>query len=102
MGLNWAVAQGCPTRYLRDAIKEENPEVIFIMLRVSPELQVKRIKERSGGKDAPQAMVDMMAKIFEAFPPADEDEKQAFNLEITEGMTPEDVGKKILELIKDC
>lgn len=100
MGLNWAVAQGCPTRYLRDAIKEENPEVIFIILLVSPELQVKRIKERTGGKDAPQAVIDMLGKIFEVFKPADDDEEKAFNLEITENMTPEDVGNKILELIQ--
>ena len=44
-------------------------------------------------------MHTMLTKIFDLYEPAGEDEEGAYNVTITEDMTPQDVLKEVLAII---
>ena len=42
-----------------------------------------------------------MEKFYDLYEPADEDEKNAYNIDITEDMSVEDVIKKVLKIVEN-
>ena len=99
IGGDWAVAHAVPTRKFRDHIRKQfGPNLIFVVLHMSKEDQVERIKGRHGEE---QMFVDMLTKSYDVFEPAEEDEPNTIPILITKDMTREDVADKILQLVKN-
>ena len=96
LGGNWAVAQAVPLRSLRDHIKKElDNDVIFVVLNMSREDQMKRVKQRHG--EGQESINDWLIKIYDLFEPLAEGEENAIGVDVTSEMTREDVVQKILE-----
>ena len=73
-------------------------DVIFIILQLTPETNHKRLVNRHGDvTESLKKIIDSMSKMFE---PAGKDEKNAFDVLITEDMTPDDVAKKVLDILE--
>ena len=99
IGGDFAVAQAITSRKFRDYIRLTLPDCYFVTLSMTKGNQAKRIKERHG--DDPGA-VEYCAKFFEwtmDYEGPAEGEKNTFNVEITENMTPKDVMSKVLEIL---
>ena len=71
------------------------PDAYFIVMNLTKSCQKKRIEARHGSGD----MHTMLTKIFDLYEPAGEDEEGAYNVTITEDMTPQDVLKEVLAVI---
>ena len=71
------------------------PDAVFIVMNLTKSCQKKRIEARHGTGD----MHTMLTKIFDLYEPAGEDEEGAYNVTITEDMTPQDVLKEVLAVI---
>ena len=100
IGGDFAIAQAVPTRKIRDFIRTKLGEnLIFMVLHMSREDQMARIKGRHG--DANAAMNDNFAKMYDMYEPAADDEKNAIHCLITKDMTRDDVVEKIIRLLKD-
>ena len=98
IGGDWAVAQAVPTRAFRDHIRTQlGPNLIFVVLHMTKEDQLERIKNRHGDD---QAFIDMMSRLYDLYEPAAEDEPNSIHLLITKDMTREDVVEKILRMVK--
>ena len=98
IGGDWAVAQAIPTRKMRDVIKEEC-NATFIVLTMSKDLQRKRIQKRHPDK-AEKQVTKWLTSMHKAYEPVQNDEKDAFNLEITTEMGTDEVLAKVLGLIE--
>ena len=99
LGGNFSIAQAVFNRRQRDQIKKDlGPDLNFIVLNVSKECQRKRIINRHGGDSK---FATMMEKFYDLCEPASEDEKNAYNIDITEDMSVEDVVNKVLEIVKN-
>ena len=73
-------------------------DVIFIILQLTPETHHKRLVGRGEEMDGDMAGIfDSMTKMYE---PAGKDEKNAFDVHITEEMTPDDVAQKVLDILE--
>ena len=73
-------------------------DVIFIILQLTPETHHKRLVGRGEEMDGDMAGIfDSMTKMYE---PAGKDEKNAFDVHITEEMTPDDVAQKVLVILE--
>ena len=98
-GGNMAVAQAIYSRKQRDSMRKIlGPECTFIVLNMSRECQKKRVTERHG-EDANEDFMNMLIKFAAMYEPAGEDEENAYNVEITEDMSREDVIQKILDIV---
>ena len=93
IGGDWAVAQAVPTRALRDEIKKILPDVTFVTLTINKEALKKRIGSRHG-KDGNDSHLLRIHKVYE---PAEEDETNAFNIDLETSMTPDDVVQIIFD-----
>ena len=94
-----AVAQAIYSRKQRDSMRKIlGPECTFIVLNMSRECQKKRVTERHG-EDANEDFMNMLIKFAAMYEPAGEDEENAYNVEITEDMSREDVIQKILDIV---
>ena len=51
------------------------------------------------GKDGGQGWARWLSKMFELFERAGEDEEGAYNVTVTEDMSPDDVLKQVMEVI---
>ena len=99
IGGNWAVAHAVPTRKFRDHIRKQlGSNLIFVVLHMSKEDQVERIKGRHGDE---AMFVDMLTKSYYVFEPAEDDEPNTISILITKDMTREDVTDKILRMVKN-
>ena len=99
IGGDWAVAHAVPTRKFRDHIRKQlGTNLIFIVLHMTKEDQIARIKGRHGNEET---FVNMLTKSYDIFEPADEDEPNCIPLVITKDMTRDDVVDKIIRLVKD-
>merc|ERR1712018_245499 len=99
IGGDWVVAQAVPTRKLRDHIRKQlGPNLIFIVLHMTKEDQIARLKERHGNEEK---VVNTLAKSSDVFEPAVEDEPNSISLLITKEMTRDDVVDTIIRLVKD-
>ena len=100
IGGDFAIAHAVPTRKIRDFIRTQLGEnLIFMVLHMSQEDQMARIKGRHG--DANAAMNDTFEKMYHQYEPAADDEKNAIHCLITNDMTRDDVVQKIIRLLKE-
>ena len=65
---------------------------------MSEALQKKRVEKRHGEEE--EGLVQHLMELHKYFEPVQEGEKDAYDLEITEHMTPDDVAEKVIGLIK--
>merc|ERR1719189_3068624 len=99
IGGDFAVAQAVPTRKIRDHIRKEmGSNLIFVVLHMSKEDQMTRIRNRHGDETM---FIDMLANSYKVFEPATQDEPNAIAVDITKDMSRDDVVNKILEMVKD-
>lgn len=99
VGGDFAVAQAVTSRAIRDVIRKTIPDVIFVILSLTQETQQKRVMERHGEGEEADGMIAFLRTIFKLFEGPAEDEKNTLKVDITEEMTPEDVQKKVLEVL---
>ena len=88
------------SRTQRDIIRNTlGNDVIFFILHLTEETNHKRLVGRHGDD-----MAEEFNKVFESFAKmyesAGEDEKNAFDVHITEDMTPDDVAQKVLDILE--
>ena len=87
------------SRAQRDIIRSSlGNDVIFFILHLSPETNHKRLAGRHGdGAEEFNKVFDSMTKLYES---AGKDEKNAFDVHITEEMTPVDVAQKVIDILE--
>ena len=101
IGGDWAVAFAVSSREQRDFLRKIfGTSLYFVVLNITQECNMKRLKKRHGEENTKE-MSKMFDKILEKFKPADDDEERAFNITISEDMTPEDVLKKVESAIQN-
>ena len=102
IGGNWAIAQAVPKRYMRDYIREYlGPELIFVVLHMTKEDQICRIKARHGGQeDVDGSFLDLLLKSYDIYDQVKEDEPNAIQILVTKDMSKDDVVNKILDSLK--
>ena len=93
------IAQSIFSRKQRDSLRNIiGPDLVFIVLNMSNECQMQRLKNRHGNADD-AGWIKILNKFHELSEPAEEDEENAFNVDITNEMSPEYVLENILEII---
>ena len=99
IGGDWVVAQAVPTRAIRDRIRSllEGSNLLFVVLHMSQEDQVARIKARHGDDED---LIAMLTKTYEACDTADDDEPNAITVTISKEMTRDEVVEKIQHMVK--
>ena len=95
IGGDWAVAQAVPTKALRDEIKKILPDVTFVTLTIKEEDLKKRLQNRHGEDQSD--INDIMLTLHKFYEPAEEDEANAFNIDLENSMTPDDVVEIIMK-----
>ena len=73
-------------------------DVVFIVLNMTHECQRKRLAQRPGDTGL---NLDFLNDMFRFYEPAGEDENNAFNVTVTEGMSPDDVIEKVQEIVRN-
>ena len=101
-GENWVVGQAVSTRKCRDLIKHIIPECIFVSLRVSPEVQLRRLERRMGHlqEDQKKGIMSLMVKTINTFEPVGQDEDRAADVFISSDLSENEVLDKILKAIQ--
>ena len=101
LGGDWAIAQAVFTRAQRDALRKIiGPDLVFIVLQMTKECQIKRLQTRHGTGDVDEFLKQLNA-IYELYEPASDDEENAYNIIITEDMSIDGVMEKVLEIIQE-
>ena len=99
LGGDFAIAHAVATRVSRDFIRGElGDEVVFVVLNLTSECQVNRIKGRHG--EEMEGGVEMMGEMFKLYEEAEGDEPNAVNVIIEEKDTPQLVLEKVLKAIE--
>lgn len=99
IGGDFVIAQAVPTRKLRDIIRTRlGSNLIFIVLHMTKEDQMDRIKTRHGDEES---MTALLAKMYDIYEPATEDEPNAIHVLVTKEMSRDDVADKIIKLVKN-
>ena len=99
LGGDFAIAHAVATRVSRDFIRGElGDEVVFVVLNLTSECQVNRIKGRHG--EEMEGGVEMMGEMFKLYEEAGGDEPNAVNVIIEEKDTPQLVLEKVLKAIE--
>ena len=98
IGGNFSIAEAVPSRAFRDHIRQTIPDCIFITLTIAKEAQMKRLKARHGD-DMSEGMLEVLSNIHELYELPGENEPNTFNVDITDDMKPQDVMKKVLEIL---
>eukprot|EP00091_Calanus_sinicus_P007752 TRINITY_DN18998_c0_g1_i1.p1 TRINITY_DN18998_c0_g1~~TRINITY_DN18998_c0_g1_i1.p1 ORF type:complete len:119 (-),score=49.30 TRINITY_DN18998_c0_g1_i1:62-418(-) len=97
--VDWAVAMVVMHRAMRDFIRSKlGPDLVFVVLEMSLADQQERIRKRHKGDEA---AVELLKANFEMFEPAGDDEENAIAVKITADMSPEDVVKRTVEMLKN-
>ena len=100
IGGNFSIAEAVPSRAFRDHIRQTIPDCIFITLTIAKEAQMKRLKARHGD-DMSEGMLEVLSNIHELYELPGENEPNTFNVDITDDMKPQDVMKKVLDILKN-
>ena len=74
------------------------PELVFLVLNLTKECQKKRIEMRHPGSEE---VAEIFNKMFDGFEPAGNDEPNAYNVTIEDGMSPDDVLKTVVDIISN-
>ena len=99
IGGNFAVAHAVTSEELREHIRNLIPDVIFITLSLTKESQMKRIQARHGEKS--EGVIKMLTGIYDMYELPGKNEKNTFNVDITDEMSPNDVVKKVQNILAD-
>ena len=59
-----------------------------------------KVLNRHGDDEQGKQFAEMMVKFFDLYEPAGADEKNAYNIDITEDMSVEDVLKEVLKIVE--
>jgi len=94
IGGNFAVAHVVHSRKARDLIRSVLPDVIFVVLQMPRELNMKRMMARHGESEA---IADAAKSMFKMYQDAGQDEPNTIGVDMTESMTPQDVKNKIIQ-----
>merc|ERR1719479_371672 len=88
------------SRAQRDIIRSTlGNDVIFFILHLTPETNHKRLAGRHGDNaEEFNKVFDSLTKMYES---AGQDEENAFDLYITEDMTPDDVAQKVIDILEN-
>ena len=97
IGGNFVVAYAINSQELRDYVRKILPDVIFITLTLSKESQKKRIQARHGKNS--ERIIKILTGLFDLYDLPREGEKNTFNVDITDDMVPNDVVKKVQEIL---
>ena len=97
IGGNFVVAYAINSQELRDYVRKILPDVIFITLTLSKESQKKRIQARHGKNS--ERIIEILTGLFDLYDLPREGEKNTFNVDITDDMVPNDVVKKVQEIL---
>merc|ERR1711974_499630 len=100
VGGDFAIAQAITSREMRDHIRLTLPDCIFITLTLTKENQKKRVQARHGDDCGP--ILDMFERIFQFYEGPGEGEKNVYDIDVTEDMTPDDVMTAVLEILDKC
>ena len=92
--LNFAVAHAVATRNGRDYLKQlMGPNLVFIVLNLTRKCTSARLKDRHG-----DSVGEGLENIHSIYQPAGVDEENAFNVDVDEEMTKEDVMQEVLKI----
>ena len=100
IGGNFSIAEAVPSRAFRDHIRQTIPDCIFITLTMAKEAQIKRLKARHGD-DMSEGMLEVLSNIHELYELPGVNETNTFNVDINDDMKPQDVMKKVLDILKN-
>ena len=101
LGGDWILDHATPTRKLREIIKSTlTNDVIFIVLNVKKKLVSTRLTGRHGNDTYfSKKLSQYLAGLHKYYEPAGKDEENAFNVDVTQDITKEELVQKILEII---
>ena len=99
IGGNFAVAHAVNSYDIREYIRQIIPDVIFVTLSLTRDTQLKRIQARHGEQS--EVTIKMLTGMYDIYDLPRENEKNTFNIDITEEMAPVDVVKKVQKIITD-
>ena len=99
IGGNFVVAQAVNSHAIREHIRQILPDVIFVTLSLSRDTQMKRIQARHGEQS--ETTIKMLTGMYDIYDLPGDNEKNTFNIDITEEMAPVDVVKKVQKIISD-
>ena len=100
IGGNFAIAQAVTSRDIRDCIRQILPDCIFITLTLTKEAQRERLLARHG-KAPPEGILTVMQSMYDLYELPGACEKNTYNVDISEGMKPQDVMNKVLEVLEE-
>ena len=100
IGGDWAVALAVSSKKHREVLRKAIGSDLYIfVLNLTRESNLKRLTERHGAEHGKE-MAKMFEKIIKQYEPAEDDEVNTFNIEVTEEMTPDDVVEKAMSCLK--
>ena len=100
IGGHWAVALAVSSKKHREVLRKAIGSDLYIfVLNLTRESNLKRLIERHGAEHGKE-MAKMFEKIIKQYEPAEDDEVNTFNIEVTEEMTPDDVVEKAMSCLK--
>ena len=101
IGGDFVVAHAIPSRKARDYVRTIfGDNLIFVVLHMSKEDEIKRIKTRHGEGEAADSVVAMLTSLYDMYEPATEDEPNSVNVVVTENMSREEVVQEIQRCLK--
>ena len=97
LGGDWAMSLACFSRKQREKAREMlGEDLVFIVLNMTEECSRKRMAARHAGTGF---NLDIMEKMYGLYEPAGNDEKNSYNLTITEDMGPDDVIAEVKKIV---
>ena len=100
LGGDWSIAFVLSTKKIRDILRKNlGSEIVFIMLQLPKEHYMKRFSKRHG--EGGKALVEAIYKMNILIEPVEPDEENAYNINITEDMSPNDVVQKVLSIVEN-
>jgi len=97
LGGNWVVAFAIPDIASRDILRSLlGPELVFVVLELSPELQASRLE---GRHEDDKETAEQLEEIFKVYQPAEAGERAAISFRQSENTTIEENAKEVLLLV---
>ena len=103
IGGDFVVANAVPSRAFRDHIRKYlGPDLIFVVLDMTKEDQMARLKGRHGDGEGSEVFIDLLKKSHDLYEPAQKDEPNTFAILVNKDMSRDDVVEQILQLLQKC
>ena len=100
IGGDWSIAFVLSSKKIRDILRKTlGSEIVFIMLQLPKEHYMKRFSKRHG--EGGKALVEAIYKMNILIEPVEPDEENAYNINITEDMSPNDVVQEVLSVVEN-